>query len=200
MRTNLKACALSMTLGVTVLGAAVASAQAQEVHRVVTTINKDDKSAALFDGQVPLQKGGGGEGFATLWVTQKSPADFSWDADRSGQRKSFSPQNGGSYLLVVDFPPVGPEVDKLPMDTMMKAVGADVPKRGAPPSNPLMHRTRSVDYAIVMSGEIDMMLDTGTVHVKAGDVIVQQATNHAWLNHGKEPCRIAFVLTDSQEP
>jgi len=51
-----------------------------------------------------------------------------------------------------------------------------------------------------MSGEIDMMLDTGTVHVKAGDVIVQQATNHAWLNHGKEPCRIAFVLTDSQEP
>jgi mannose-6-phosphate isomerase-like protein (cupin superfamily) len=83
---------------------------------------------------------------------------------------------------------------------MMKAVGADAPKRGAPPSNPLMHRTRSVDYAIVMSGEIDMLLDTGTVHVKAGDVIVQQATNHAWLNHGKEPCRIAFVLTDSQEP
>jgi naringenin degradation protein FdeH len=186
---------LSLTLGVAMLGAAVAAVQAEEVHRVVTTINKDDKSAALFDSQVPLQKGGGGEGFATLWVTQKSP-DFSWDADRSGQRKSFSPQNGGSYLLVVDFPPVGPEVDKLPMDTMMKAVGADVPKRGAPPSNPLMHRTRSVDYAIVMSGEIDMMLDTGTVHVKAGDVIVQQATNHAWLNHGKEPCRIAFVLTD----
>jgi hypothetical protein len=77
MRTNLKSCALSLTLGVTVLGAAVASGQAQEVHRVVTTINKDDKSAALFDGQVPLQKGGGGEGFATLWVTQKSPADFS---------------------------------------------------------------------------------------------------------------------------
>src|SRR6202020_293547 len=102
-------------------------------HRVVTSINKDDKSAALFDGQVLLQKGGGGEGFATLWVTQKSRADFSWEADRSGQRKSFSPQNGGSYLLVVDFPPVGPEVDKLPMDTMMKAVGADVPKRGAPP-------------------------------------------------------------------
>ena len=126
MRTNLKACALSMTLGVAVLGAAVASAQAQEVHRVVTTINKDDKSAALFDGQVPLQKGGGGEGFG--------------------------------------------------------------------------HRTRSVDYAIIMSGEIDMLLDTGPVHVKAGDVIVQQATNHAWLNHCKEPCRIAFVLTDSQEP
>jgi mannose-6-phosphate isomerase-like protein (cupin superfamily) len=200
MRTKFNVCALSLTFGLSVFGAAVASAQAQEVHRVVTTLNKDDKSAALFDGQVPLQKGGGGEAFANLWVTQKAPADFSWDADRSGQRKSFAPQNGGNYLLVVEFPPVGPDVDKLPMDTMMKVVGAAAPKRGAPPSNPLMHRTRSVDYAIVMSGEIDMLLDTGPVHVKAGDVIVQQATNHAWLNHGKEPCRIAFVLTDSQEP
>ena len=58
----------------------------------------------------------------------------------------------------------------------------------------------TVDYAIVMSGEIDMMLDTGTVHLKPGDIVVQQATNHAWLNHGNEPCRIAFVLMDSQEP
>ena len=62
----LKAYALSLTLGGAVLGAAVAPGQAQEVHRVVTTINKDGKSAALFDSQVPLQKGGGGEGFATL--------------------------------------------------------------------------------------------------------------------------------------
>ena len=200
MRTNLKRCALSLALGVAVLGAAVATGQAQDIHRVVTAINKDDKSAVLFDGQVQLQKGGGGEGFATLWVTQKAPADFSFDGDRSGQRKSFSPQNGGSYLLVVDFPPIGPDVDKLDMNTMMKVVGPDTPKRGVPPTNPLMHRTRSVDYAIVLSGEIDMMLDTGVVHVKAGDVVVQQATNHAWLNHGKEPCRIAFVLVDSQEP
>jgi mannose-6-phosphate isomerase-like protein (cupin superfamily) len=106
----------------------------------------------------------------------------------------------GTYLLVVDFPPVGPEVDKLDVNTMMNVVGADAPKRGVLPSNPLMHRTRTVDYAIIMAGEIDMMLDTGTVHLKAGDVVVQQATNHAWLNHGKEPCRIAFVLMDSQEP
>ena len=202
MSINLKGCALSLTLGVAVLGAAVASGQAQEkeVHRVVTAINKDNKSVALFDSKVPLKLGGGGEGFATLWVTQKAPADFSFDGDRAGQRTSFSPHNGGSYLLVVEFPPVGPGVDKLDVNTMMKVVGPDVPKRGVPPTNPLMHRTRSVDYGIILSGEIDMMLDTGTVHLKAGDVVVQQATNHAWLNHGKEPCRIAFVLIDSQEP
>src|SRR5690242_6052370 len=59
---------------------------------------------------------------------------------------------------------------------------------------------RELDYAIIMSGEIDMMLDDKTVHLKAGDVAVQQATNHAWLNHGKEPCRVIFVMMDSKEP
>jgi quercetin dioxygenase-like cupin family protein len=63
-----------------------------------------------------------------------------------------------------------------------------------------MHRTRTVDYAMVLSGEMDMMLDAETIHLKPGDVVVQQATNHAWLNHGKEPCRVIFVLMDSKQP
>ena len=63
-----------------------------------------------------------------------------------------------------------------------------------------MHRTRSVDYAIIMEGEIDMLLDEGEIHLKAGDVVVQQATNHAWLNRGTKPCRVAFVLIDAKEP
>jgi mannose-6-phosphate isomerase-like protein (cupin superfamily) len=191
---------LLVGLSMAALNAAPSFAQEKEIHRVVTTLDKSNKSAALYDGKVPLKIGGAGEGVASLWVTEAAPAGFSWDADRAGARKTFAPSNGGTYLLVVDFPPVGPEVDKLDVNTMMNVVGADAPKRGVPPSNPLMHRTRTVDYAIIMAGEIDMMLDTGTVHLKAGDVVVQQATNHAWLNHGKEPCRIAFVLIDSQEP
>ena len=193
---------ITLLVGLTMaaMSAVPALAQDKEIYRVVTTLDKSNKSVALFDGKVPLKIGGAGEGVASLWVTERGPADFSWDADRSGARKGFAPSNGGTYLLVVDFPPVGPEVDKLDVNTMMKVVGPDAPKRGVPPSNPLMHRTRTVDYAIIMAGEIDMMLDTGTVHLKAGDVVVQQATNHAWLNHGKEPCRIAFVLMDSQEP
>jgi quercetin dioxygenase-like cupin family protein len=82
----------------------------------------------------------------------------------------------------------------------MKAVGEAAPKRGLPVSHPMMHRTRSVDYAVVLSGEIDMVLDDSTVHLKPGDVIVQQATNHGWVNHGKEPCRMLFVLIDAKEP
>ncbi len=189
-------------LGVAVLGGVATPSQAQEkeVHRVVTTLDKNDKSVALFDSMVPLKVGAAGEGSATIWATEKGPADFSWNVDRSAARKGFGPPKGGTDLLIVEIPPLGPGVDKLDMNTMMNVVGADAPKRGVPPSNPLMHRTRTVDYAIVMSGEIDMMLDSGTVHLKAGDVVVQQATNHAWLNNGKEPCRIAFVMMDSQEP
>jgi mannose-6-phosphate isomerase-like protein (cupin superfamily) len=181
----------SAVIGVTLcftLGVGSALAQDKDIHRVVTSLDENNKSIALF------------EGVAGLWVTEKGPADFSWKADRADARKSFAPSNGGSYLLVVEFPPLGPGLDKLDINTMMNVVGPTAPKRGVPPTNPLMHRTRTVDYAIIMAGEIDMMLDTGIVHLKAGDVIVQQATNHAWLNHGKEPCRIAFVLMDSQEP
>jgi mannose-6-phosphate isomerase-like protein (cupin superfamily) len=191
---------LLVGLSVAALNPAPSFAQDNTIHRVVTTLDKSNKSSILFDSKVPLKIGGAGEGVASIWVTEKGPADFAWDADRSGARKGFAPSNGGSYMLIVDFPPVGPEVDKLDVNTMMNVVGADAPKRGVPPTNPLMHRTRTVDYAIVVAGEIDMMLDEGTVHLKAGDVVVQQATNHAWLNHGKEPCRIAFVLMDAQEP
>ena len=202
MKKNIKRVTFLLGLGCAVLVVSATSSQAEEkqVHRVVTTLDKNDKSVALFNSMVPLKVGGAGEGVATIWVTEKAPADFSWNVDRSESRHGFSPAPNGTQMLIVEFPPVGPDVNKLQMDTMMKVVGADAPKRGVPPTNPLMHRTRTVDYAIVMSGEIDMMLDDGTVHLKAGDVVVQQATNHAWLNHGKEPCRIAFVMMDSQQP
>ena len=191
---------LGLSVAVIAGGATSSQAQDKEIHRIVTTIDKSGKSAALFNSMVPLKIGGAGEGVATLWVTAKGPADFSWDKDRSGERKGFAPNPGGTQMLIVDFPPVGLEVNKLDMNTMMNAMGADAPKRGLPPSNPLMHRTRTVDYAMVLSGEMDMMLDAETIHLKPGDVVVQQATNHAWLNHGKEPCRIVFVMMDSQEP
>ena len=88
---------------------------------------------------------------------------------------------------------------KMPPEMLQKGI-TNAPARGIPVKHPLLHRTRSLDYAIILSGEIDMMLDDGDVHLKPGDVIVQQATNHAWVNRGKEPCRILFVLMDSKEP
>jgi len=60
-----------------------------------------------------------------------------------------------------------------------------------------MHRTETIDYVIVMQGELDMDMDDSTVKLKAGDVMVQRGTNHAWVNRGKEVARAAFVLIDA---
>jgi uncharacterized cupin superfamily protein len=63
-----------------------------------------------------------------------------------------------------------------------------------------MHRTKSVDYAIILSGEIDMLLDDSEVHLKTGDILIQQATNHAWVNRSNAVCKIAFILIDAHDP
>ena len=80
------------------------------------------------------------------------------------------------------------------------SAGGTVRSRPPPPRHPFMHRTRSLDYAIVLAGEIDMLLDDSEVHMKAGDIMVQQGTNHAWVNNSDKPCRICFVLIDAHAP
>ncbi|MFZ0423052.1 MAG: cupin domain-containing protein [Xanthobacteraceae bacterium] len=175
-------------------------ATASEIHRVVTTLDANNKSTTLADSQVTLNVSPSGNGSANLWVTNSSPPGFSFTED-TGKPTGLNPPDNGTVLRVVEFPPLKPgEEAKLPPDLMMKLVGDHAPTRGVPVSHPLMHRTRTVDYAIIMSGEIDMMLDDKTLHLKPGDVVVQQATNHAWLNHGAEPCRVIFVLMDSKQP
>jgi mannose-6-phosphate isomerase-like protein (cupin superfamily) len=188
---------------VALMAAGYAAGQQQAaptVHRVVTGIDKDGKSVALFDGAVPLETLRSPNPAGEIWVTQAGPADFNWTEDRAKIKVALQPPKGGTVFRIVDFVSTTEKIDKLPMDTMMKVAGPDAPKRGLPPKHPMMHRTRTVDYAIIMSGEIDMMMDDSTVHLKAGDVVVQQATNHAWINHSGAPCRVAFILMDSQEP
>jgi len=189
---------------VALMAAGYAAGQQQaaspQVHRVVTGINSDGKAVALFDGAVPLQSFRSPNPAGDMWVTEAYPADFSWSEDRGKLKVGLHPPKNGTIFRVVDFVPTTEKINQMPMDTMMKVAGESAPKRGLPPKHPMMHRTRTVDYAIIMSGEIDMMLDEGEVHLKAGDVVVQQATNHAWINRSNAPCRVAFILMDSQEP
>jgi mannose-6-phosphate isomerase-like protein (cupin superfamily) len=187
-------------LSFAVVLAACSLSYASDIHRVVTGLDADNKSTTLFDGSLPLNVGKSGAAGAILWITNSSPPGFSQD-DAAKIPMGFNPLDNGTVIRVAEFPPVDDAaVAKMDPNFMMKVVGDHAPARGVPVSNPLMHRTRTVDYAVIMSGEIDMMLDDKTVHLKAGDVVVQQATNHAWLNHGKEPCRVLFVLMDAKQP
>jgi quercetin dioxygenase-like cupin family protein len=105
-----------------------------------------------------------------VWTSESFPIDNTGDADE-GLRKVGTTLNNGTVFRVVEF---------------------------APGVAPRVHRTDSIDYTVVMSGEIDMELDDSVVHLKAGDVLVQRGTIHNWVNRGSEPCVIAFVLIDAK--
>lgn len=183
-----------------VILAACSASSASDIHRVVTGLDANNKSTTLFDSRVTLEVGKSGNPGAVLWITDSYPLGFS-QQDTAQRPIGVPPPANGTVIRVVEFPPIDDaKLAKMDPNFMMKVVGDNAPARGVPVSNPLMHRTRTIDYGIIMSGEIDMMLDDKTVHLKAGDVVVQQATNHAWLNHGKEPCRVIFVLMDSKQP
>ena len=177
------------------------TAQASDIRRVVTGLDADNKAVVLFDSRMPLQAGPLGLHATNLWVTNSYPLGFSFKDDTSAIPVGISPLDNGTKFRVVEFPPLDPATEaKMEPGALMKAVGPMAPARGRPVTHPLMHRTRSVDYAVVLSGEIDMMLDDSVVHLKPGDTVVQQATNHAWVNHGTESCRILFVLMDAKQP
>jgi quercetin dioxygenase-like cupin family protein len=101
-----------------------------------------------------------------VWTTEGWPISNDGSEDEA-KRKTHTTLENGTVLRIVRFDP------------------------GVTPRN---HRTDSIDYAVVMSGEIDMDLDGTVVHLKAGDILVQRGTVHNWINRGKEPCVIAFSL------
>lgn len=129
-----------------------------------------------------------------VWSTDTTPASHS-DEDRGALPLGVAPPANGSVFRIVEFPPIGdaaPAADAALVHAEMGLGGDHGGRR--PPRHPFMHATDSVDYALVLDGEIDMMLDEDEVHLRAGDVVVQQGTNHAWINRGDRPCTIAFVL------
>ncbi len=180
---------------------ACSAADASDIRRVVTGLDANNKAVVMFDSRMPLQTGPYGLNSTNLWVTNTYPLGFSFRDDTSAIPVGVSPLDNGTKFRVVEFPPLDAATEaKMEPGFLMKTVGAAAPTHGLAVTHPLMHRTRSVDYAVVLSGEIDMMLDDTVVHLKPGDTIVQQATNHAWVNHGTEMCRILFVLMDSRQP
>lgn len=176
----------------------------QPIRRVVTVCDGKGKAVVGIDGparNVKVRKASGGLVSTLLWVTDETPVDISGRADRADREIGVAPPPRGSAFRIVDFPPTA---DSALMDNeaVIREMGISHAgaKAGDDARHPLMHRTRSIDYAIVMSGEIDMLLDDTEVHLRAGDVLVQQGTDHAWVNRGREICRIAFVLIDADEP
>jgi quercetin dioxygenase-like cupin family protein len=144
---------------------------ALQVRRVVTGHDASGRAVVKID-EIPknLTSGRPRQMACVVWTTESFPVDNTGDAD-AGLRQVGTTLNNGTVFRVVEF---------------------------APGVAPRVHRTDSIDYAVVMSGEIDMEIDDSVVHLKAGDVLVQRGTIHNWVNRGTQPCVIAFVLIDAK--
>jgi len=171
------------------------------VRRVVTTHDARGKAVVLMDGMAPNVRRRAATGIAStlLWVLDKVPARYSGNRDFAAVEIGIPPPAQGVVCRVVDFPPLG-AIDAAALERLNRESGLEQHRKpGETPRHPFMHQTRSVDFGVILEGEIDMLLDESEVHLRAGDVVVQQATNHAWVNRGSKPCRIAFILVDGEE-
>ncbi len=145
---------------------------ALELRRVVTGHDAQGRAIVTVDEiSKNVVSARPGTSACVLWTTEGFPVDNTGAAD-GAQRQSGTTLANGTVFRVVEF---------------------------GPGNTPRVHRTDSIDYAVVMSGEIDMELDEGSsVHLKAGDLVVQRGTVHNWVNKGTGPCRIAFILIDAK--
>ena len=168
------------------------------VRRIVTGLDGDGKSIILEDGPAPhlaYLNESGSCALAELWRTGAAPSPAQ-AGDLVEQPYLIMPPAGGTALRVLRFPPETDMggVTEPPIDTS----GATY----AGPDNPIhpgMHKTRTIDYAIVLSGEIWAIVEKGETLMRPGDVLIHRATWHSWANRSNAPCVVAFVLVDVEE-
>ena len=145
------------------------------MRRVVTGHDDAGKAIVLIDGEATNRRtSASGNSSTLMWCSDAMPADIALGTsveDMGARTLGTPPPENGTRFTVNEI---------LPGNTAV------------------IHRTETLDYVIVLSGEIDMDLDDSSVRLKAGDVLVQRGTNHAWVNRGTAPARIAFVLIDAQ--
>ena len=171
-------------------------------RRVVSGHNAAGKSIFIADGPTPhvFQRTKGSAIVHELWETASTPADNRGSADVIARGHRLLPPKNGSVLRIIEYPPDSERLaaivheNSLPDDGSGRAAATDRHN----PRHAGFHKTATIDYAIVLSGEIYAMMDAGEVLLKAGDVLIQRGTNHAWSNRTNETAVVAFVLIDAE--
>jgi len=149
-------------------------------RRVVTGHTTDGVSVVLSDGPVPVSRELPGDGvwFHEIWHTAGAPAPITATEDEPTERPlAVPPPPRGTRIRINEFRP------------------GHLDERGL--QSPV-HRTASIDYGIVLEGQITLVLDDSEVTLRAGDVVVQRGTDHAWANRGEITARVAFILVDAE--
>jgi len=174
------------------------------VRRIVTIDDKSGKSVAIADGPSPdVRTDPARPGFSStrIWVTDATPVQIASVRDAQALPHTIEPPPLGSVCRIVTFPPddtyrVGAE-EVAAFFRAMGSPGASTYAPGAP--HPYMQKTRTLDFCLILDGEITLVLDTAEVHLAAGDTVVQRGTNHAWSNRSNRSCAIAISSHDATE-
>ena len=174
----------------------------RSVRRVVTGHDRAGRSVIQEDGapaRVVTLGGESGTTFHELWNTRSTPAPIDRASGEPAEAGiALLPPEGGTRIRILDIPPDDGTVAALPREAvqaLFEAIGAGHALAEDPP-HPLMHRTETVDYGIVLEGELILIVDEGETIVRPGDIVVQRGTSHAWANRSDRNARIAFVLVD----
>ena len=171
-----------------------------KVRRVVTGHDKDGRSMFLQDGHAPNVKEMAsmpGLALTDLWETLDAPASNDGDADAATRPVRLEPPSKGTILRIVEFPPDSAWRDSADAMAAFDSIGAGHAK-DKHNADPMMHKTSTVDYIIVLKGEIYAIMESGETLLKAGDILIQRGTNHSWSVRGTEPCIVAAVLVGAR--
>jgi len=176
-------------------------------RRVVTGHNSEGKAIILEDGAPPrVQRIGGeiGPMFYEIWNTRATPAPIDRASGEPIEDKiTLAPPKNGTRIRVLEISPEDKRLEALSPEEVrahFAEIGAAAASShsGASTRHAFMHRTETIDYGIMLEGELTLIMDIGETTVRAGDIVIQRGTNHGWANRSGKVCRIAFVLIDGQ--
>ena len=177
------------------------------IRRVVTGHDKDGKAIVISDGLAPVVKTNPlrpGHRSTDIWKTNAAPVIIKAeeaDPTTSGPR-TIHPAPQGTVLRIAELQPESEDIRSMTPEQARKVFAASgneaASTYGRGGRHPMMHRTETVDYAVVLEGAITLVLDDEDVQLKAGDVVIQRGNNHAWSNRSGKMCRMLYVLIDGK--
>lgn len=179
---------------------------AKPIRRVVMGHDESGKAVVKSDGPAPfvhINPRNDQDWSTDLWRTGETPVQVVADHPEPtmGPRRQM-PQPNGTVFRINHFAPETEDVRNRTVEEARAAFAAlgnePASTYGRGGSHPASHRTETVDYALILSGEITMIIDDDEVELKAGDVVIQCGTNHAWCNRSDAPCEVMFVLIDGE--
>ncbi|MDA9957962.1 cupin domain-containing protein [Gammaproteobacteria bacterium] len=171
------------------------------MRRVVTGHDKNGKSIVVLDGPPARSIGEDVGGLFELWNTDGNIINTQDNIDRADDEIILSPPSNGSKFRYFQ---INPTPEGIPMDIMQDIAADAFEKIGAAhhridtTKHPAMHKTETIDYIILLKGDVTLILDQEEVDIKPFDVVVQRGTNHAWVNNGSDPALLIAVLIDSE--